>query len=120
MVTSAVDTDAHRPRNFDSKVTARMGFTRLNKGTLLGNSGWMLDLDLGVDLEAGDTFAVASNSWIDEYGHGDTEFDAITDLLNSLGEFRESLERQRDNNVLSEELNETLENLRMLLVRVDP
>ena len=102
-----------------SALSARMGFTRLNKGTLIGNSGWMLDLDLGVDLEAGETFAVASNSWIDEYGHGDTESDAIGDLLSSLGEFRESLERQRDYNILSEELNNSLEKLRILLVRVD-
>jgi hypothetical protein len=93
------------------------GVLRVNSGTYIGNAGWKLALDLGVDLEYGRGFVVAVNRWIDEYGHGNTQQEAITDLLTSLVDFRESLERQSNENVLSNELAEILERLRILLVR---
>lgn len=93
------------------------GVTRINSGTPVGHAGWRLALDLGVDLEYSRGFVVATNSWIDEYGHGNTQQEAITDLLTSLVDFRESLERQSGENVLSDELVEILERLRILLVR---
>ena len=93
------------------------GVTRIRSGTFIRDTGWKLALDIGVDLEYGRGFAVAVNRWIDEYGHGNTQQEAITDLLTSLVEFRESLERQSAESVLSEELVETLEKLRILLVQ---
>jgi hypothetical protein len=93
------------------------GVIRVNSGTSIGQAGWRLALDMGVDLEYGRGFVVAANRWIDEYGHGNTDWEAVTDLLTSLVEFRESLERQSGENVLSDELVETLERLRILLVQ---
>ena len=93
------------------------GVTRVNSGTYIGHAGWRLALDIGVDLEYGHGFVFAVNRWIDEYGHGNTQQEAITDLLTSLVDFRESLERQSAENALSDELVETLKRLRILLVR---
>jgi len=94
-----------------------IGVIRVNSGTYIGHAGWRLALDLGVDLEYSRGLVVATNSWIDEYGHGNTLQEAITDLLTSLVDFRESLERQSGESVLSEELVEILERLRILLVQ---
>ena len=85
-------------------------------GIAIGASGWQLALDLGVDLEYTDRYVIAANSWVDEYGYGDTKESAIANLLLSLLDLRQSLERQQRESRLSDELVETLAKLNILLV----
>ena len=81
----------------------------------IGASGWHLALDLGVDLEYTDQYVIATSPWVDEYGCGDTKERAIADLLLSLLELRQSLERQQGESQLSDELLATLSKLKVLL-----
>ena len=81
----------------------------------IGASGWHLALDLGVDLEYTDRYVIATSPWVDEYGYGDTKESAIADLLLSLLELRQSLERQKGESELSDELVATLSKLNILL-----
>lgn len=81
----------------------------------IGASGWHLALDLGVDLEYTDRYVIATSTWVDEYGCGDTKESAIADLLLSLLDLRQSLERQQRESQLSEELLDTLDKLTILL-----
>ena len=89
---------------------------RIRQGTIIGSSGWKLALDMEVELEYTGEYVIATNSWIDEYGHGDTREEAIEDLLISLVEFRDSLECQNQRSQLAEELLETLDKLNILLI----
>ena len=82
----------------------------------IGASGWRLARDLAIDLEYADGYVIATNSWVDEYGYGDTKERAIADLLLSLLDLRQSLERQQRESRLSEELVATLAKLNILLV----
>ena len=93
------------------------GITRVNKDTAIDDSGWKLALDLGIELEYTSTSVIAVSPWIDDYGQGHSQQDAIKNLLLSLVDFRESLEERRQQAQLSGELAETLEKLRILLVR---
>ena len=90
---------------------------RMTAGTPVGGSGWKLALDLGVELEYTDRYVVATNSWIDEYSCGDTKESAAADLLTSLLDLRQSLERQKRESQLSDELAATLDKLNILLVK---
>ncbi len=81
----------------------------------IGAAGWHLALDLGVDLEYTDRYVIATSPWVDEYGYGDTKESAIADLLLSLLELRQSLERQQGESELSDELVATLSKLKVLL-----
>ena len=85
-------------------------------GAPIPDSGWKLALDLGVDLEYTDRYVIAANSWVDEYGCGDTKESAIADLLTSLLDLRQSLERQQRESVLAEETLDILDKLTILLV----
>ena len=87
------------------------------RGTCIGDSVWKLSADLEIELEYGDKFVVATNSWIGEYGHGLTRQDAIDDLLTSLLDFRNSLHRIQEEKQLADELIETLSKLNLLLVK---
>ena len=84
-------------------------------GAPIGASGWKLALDLGVDLEYTDRYVIAANSWVDEYGCGDTKESAIADLLTSLLDLRQSLERQKRESVLAEETRDILAKLTILV-----
>lgn len=84
-------------------------------GAPIGASGWKLALDLGVDLEYTDRYVIAANSWVDEYGCGDTKESAIADLLTSLLDLRQSLERQQRENILAEETRDILAKLNVLV-----
>lgn len=58
--------------------------------------GWRLKSLLLAILEA-DEEGVVANAWlygVNEYGTGQTEEEAITDLVHSLGEYRQSLEER--------------------------
>ena len=81
----------------------------------IGAAGWHLSLDLGVDLEYTDRYVIATSPWVDEYGYGDTKESAIADLLLSLLDLRQSLERQQGESQLSDELVATLSKLKVLL-----
>ena len=81
----------------------------------IGASGWQLAQELAVDLEYADGYVIATSPWVDEYGYGDTKESALADLLLSLLELRQSLERQKGESQLSDELLATLDNLNILL-----
>ena len=81
----------------------------------IGASGWQLTRPLAVDLEYADGYVVATSPWVDEYGYGDTKESALADLLLSLLELRQSLERQKGESELSAELLATLDKLNILL-----
>ena len=81
----------------------------------IGASGWHLARALTVDLEYADGYVIATSAWVDEYGYGDTKESALADLLLSLLELRQSLERQKRESQLSDELLATLDNLNILL-----
>ena len=84
----------------------------------IGASGWHLARDLAVDLEYADGYVIATSPWVDEYGYGDTKESALADLLLSLLELRQSLERQKGESQLSAELLATRDNLNILLSAV--
>ena len=92
------------------------GVTRVNKETPIEQTGWKLVLDLGVHLEYNETNVVATSPWVDDYAVGGNEPEAVQNLLLSLVDFRESLERRNEKAQLSDELRDTLEKLRLLLV----
>lgn len=81
----------------------------------IGASGWHLTRELAVDLEYADGYVIATSAWGDEYGYGDTKESALADLLLSLLELRQSLERQKGESQLSAELLATLDKLNILL-----
>lgn len=94
------------------------GISRVNKGTPIADTGWKLGLDLGIQLDYSDTAVIASSSWLDDYGAGESAEAAIQNLLVSIVDYRESLERRVAANAqLSEELSSTLQRLQLLLVR---
>ena len=84
-------------------------------GAPIGGSGWKLALDLGVDLEYTDRYVIATNSWVDEYGCGDSKESAIADLLTSLVDLRQSLEQQKGESILAEETIAILDRLNSLM-----
>ena len=102
---------------FDSVFSPGRESARISAGTFIGDSEWKLALDLGVDLECTEKYVIATNSWLDEYGHGDTKQGAIEDLLVSLVDLYESLRRQKQESQLSDELVDALGKLNILLVR---
>ena len=81
----------------------------------IGASGWHLARDLAVELEYADGYVIATSAWGDEYGYGDTKESALADLLLSLLELRQSLERQKLESQLSDELLATRDKLNILL-----
>ena len=111
------DEPLNEPSVFDSTLSANREVDRIPQGTFVGSSEWKLALDLGVDLEYTDKYVIATNSWIDEYGHGDTKQSAIEDLLVSLVDFYESLQQQQRESQLAEELCDALSKLNILLFR---
>ena len=90
---------------------------RVPEGTSIGSSEWKLAQDLAVDLEYTEKYVIATNSWIDEYGHGDTKQHAIEDLLVSLVDLYKSLEQQKRESRLADELVDMLGKLNVLLVK---
>jgi hypothetical protein len=86
--------------------------------TPIRGTGWKLAQDLGIDLKYDHGFVIATYVLVDEYGHGASAQQAINDLLTSLVDFRESLERQVAEHSLSSELVGILDKLRILLTQV--
>ena len=109
------DETASPPTTSDFTLSLYRGVDRVRSGEPIGASGWHLALDLGVDLEYTDGYVIATSTWVDEYGYGDTKESAIADLLLSLLELRQSLERQKGESELSDELVATLSKLKVLL-----
>ena len=67
----------------------------LVSGTFVPGTKWRLTEDLLVTFHTSELWGVvASDVWIEEYGHGKTKEDAVLDLLLSMVELRESLERR--------------------------
>ena len=81
----------------------------------IGTSGWQLNRPLAVELEYADGYVIATSTEVDEYGYGDTKESALADLLLSLLDLRQSLERQKGESELSDELLATLDKLNILL-----
>ena len=99
----------------DFTLSLYRGVDIVRSGEPIGASGWHLALAMGVDLEYTDGYVIATSPWVDEYGYGDTKESAIADLLLSLLELRQSLERQKGESQLSDELAATLDQLNILL-----
>ena len=81
----------------------------------IGASGGQLARALAVDLEYADGYVIATSTEGDEYGYGDTKESALADLLLSLLDLRQSLERQKGESQLSAELLATRDKLNILL-----
>ena len=82
----------------------------------IGASGWQLARALAVDLEYAEGYVIATSTEVDEYGYGDTKESALADLLLSLLDLRQSLERQKRESQLSAELVATRDKLNILLM----
>ena len=99
-------------RAMSSTVTS---FRTLPEGTPVGSSGWRLARDIGVETVQGDTSLIASYPLLDEYGVGPEYESAVQDLLISLVEYRESLQRRQDR--IAAELQRDLAVLETILER---
>ena len=93
------------------------GITRVSRDTIIDETGWKLALEMFVQLEYTPTGVVAVSPWVDDYAEGGSGQEAVKNLLCSLVDYRESLERRILTAQLSDELCATLEKLRMLLIR---
>ena len=85
------------------------------RGTQIAASGWKLAVDLAVEVEFTEKYVIATNAWVDEYGHGSTKSEAVEDLLASLLDLYESLREQQQEAQLAEELVDRLGKLESLL-----
>lgn len=99
----------------ETSVGPSSGTLRIPQYTPVQGTGWMLATDLRVDLEYGPSGVTAWSPSIDDYGHGASSVEAVRNLLLSLADFRESLERRNLEGNLSEELSDLLSTLRILL-----
>ena len=91
-------------------------------GTVIPSTKWKLAEDLYVDFHATEDGAVvALTQKIDEYGDGKTREKALYDLLLTLVDLRDSLERRVKYGkvILSDELNRDLVYLKRLFVLHD-
>ena len=104
--------------NKSSGYAAMRGIDRVSKHTPIANTGWKLRFDLGVQLDYTEKTVIATSPWLDDYGVGDSVEDAKLNLLLSLVDLRESLERRDESAQLSDELIEMLSKLRELLESV--
>lgn len=86
------------------------------RGTPVADSGWRLAHDLAVEFESDEKYVIATNTCVDEYGHGSNRAEALGDLLTSLLGLFESLREQQQEAELADELVQTLEKLDALLV----
>lgn len=94
------------------------GTTWISKGTPIVGTAWRLAFDMIVEVEYTETAVIAASRQLDDYGVGPSVEEAIQNLLLSLVDFRESLERRVIANAqLSDELSGALQNLRDLLER---
>ena len=99
----------------ETSVGPRSWTLRIPQDTPVQGTGWMLATDLRVDLEYGPSGVTAWSPAVDDYGHGASSSEAVHNLLLSLVDFRESLERRNLEGNLSEELSDLLSTLRILL-----
>ena len=100
----------------ETKASIHGGATRIRQGTRIAGTNWVLAFDLGIDLEFTERSVVAASPWVNDYGQGPNQFEATQDLLASLADYRESLERRAQQGNLSDDLGETLSRLQILLV----
>ena len=99
----------------ETSVGPRSGILRVPVDTPVQGTGWTLATDLRVDIEYGPSGVTAWSPAVDDYGHGASSFEAVRNLLLSLVDFRESLERRNLEGNLSEELSDLLTTLKLLL-----
>lgn len=90
---------------------------RVAKGTPVHGTAWVLNSDLGVELEFSEDAVVAYSPLVNDYAHGANQHQAVLALLASLSEYLESLEQRAQVADLSDELKVTLSNLQALLVK---
>jgi len=113
---STVNEREHNPGT--NRQSPRWGLAWIGKGRLIVGTPWKVDFDLLVDWEYRETAFIAQIRGLDDYGVGTSTDEAIQDLLFSIADFRESLERRVAANAsLSDELRRTLQFLQQLLVR---
>ena len=102
-------------QSVETSIGPRSGTLRIPQETPVRGTRWTLATDLGVDLEYDPSGVTAWSPAIDEYGHGANSLEAVHNLLLSLVDFRESLERRNLEGNLSEELSDLLSTLKILL-----
>jgi hypothetical protein len=74
--------------------TMCVGIEVLPQGTPVGIGSWKMKQDLVVELRIEGAKFIALYHDVSEYGIGETEQDALSDLLTSLADYRLSLERR--------------------------
>jgi hypothetical protein len=94
----------------------QQGTTCIARDTPIVGTPWRLAVNLYVDLEFTGSGVIASSPWVGDSAQGANEEEATRNLLKSLADFRESIERRRQRAPLSEELADALSKLELLLV----
>src|SRR3989304_8651264 len=89
---STVNEREHNPGT--NRQSPRWGLAWIGKGRLIVGTPWKVDFDLLVDWEYRETAFIAQIRGLDDYGVGTSTDKAIQDLLFSIADFRESLERR--------------------------
>ena len=100
-------------RRLDYVHSSNTLFRTIAQGTLAGQSDWYLAKEIGVEVTYQDTGVIVSYAVVDEYGIGPSLEEAEHDLLVSLVEYRQSLERRESR--LSDELQGDFAILDMIL-----
>lgn len=95
--------------------SVEVGIDVIPRGTLVAGGPWKITLDVVVELRREGADVVAIYHEVDEYGTGKTHEEAMTDLLLSLVDYRESLEKREKRLPTEEQTN--LARLRRLLER---
>ena len=91
------------------------GISRIPEDTPVPGTTWRLATELRVDLDYSPLGVTAWSPIVDDYGYGADETQAVYDLLLSLVDFRDSLDRRSAEGNLSEELTGLLSTLNALL-----
>ena len=94
------------------------GLAWVGKGHVIVGTPWRLRYDLLVNLAYREPAIIALLHGLDDYGVGASSDEAIDDLLSSIADFLDSLERRVAARApLSDELRRTLQILQQLLER---
>jgi len=111
--TSKVEHFQHEMVGTSQTPTMTVGVSVVPQETPVGVESWKMKQDLVVELRIEGARFIALYHEVSEYGIGETEQDALSDLLTSLADYRLSLER-REATLATREKND-LSRLRELI-----
>jgi hypothetical protein len=74
--------------------TMGVGIALVPQGTPVGRESWEIKQDLVTELRLEGSNYIALSHDVSEYGIGETEQDALSDLVTSLADYRASLEKR--------------------------